>query len=418
MPSNAPYFRAVDSRMKEPMTNPAKSALAGLKVLDLSQIMAGPYCTMVLADLGADVLKIEKPGTGDDSRQMGPYVNGESTCFAHINRNKRGIVLDLKDEQARSAFYKLVSWADVVVDNYRVGVTKRLGVDYETLSKINPKIVYCSISGYGQTGPYAGRGGFDLVAQGATGMMSMTGEPGGRPLKSGIAIYDVGAGLTAVYSILAACMHQMRTGEGQHIDIALAECGLPWFVWEAAAYFSEGTVPVATGSRHRVDAPYQAFKTGNGYIMLGAANQRTWERLCSNVIQRPELVDDPRFLTNTDRMNHIEELEPILEREFAKADAAAWIALCNRENVPCGPINNFEQAMKDPHFLARNMIEQIDHPVLGSMKMIGIPTKLSKTPGSVRKAAPTMGQDTDEVLSELGVTPAAISEMRERGVVQ
>lgn len=249
--------------------------LQGIKILDLSQIMAGPYCTMVLADLGAEVIKVEKPGAGDDSREMGPYVDGESSCFAQINRNKLGISLNLKRPELRDTVLEMVRWADVLIENYRVGVTRSLGLDYDTLSAINPRLVYCSISGYGQTGPYAGKGGFDLVAQGMSGIMSMTGEPDGRPLKSGIAIYDVGAGLTAAYSILAACLHQQRTGEGQHIDISLAECGLPWFIWEAAAYFAEGTVPKATGSRHRVSAPYQAFNTGDGYIIIGAADRKS-----------------------------------------------------------------------------------------------------------------------------------------------
>ncbi|MFA4913724.1 MAG: CoA transferase, partial [Burkholderiaceae bacterium] len=279
-----------------------KTPLHGLKILDVSQIMAGPYCTMVLADLGADVIKVEKAGTGDDSREMGPYINGESTCFAQINRNKRGIALNLKDPEAREVLYELAKWADVFVENYRVGVTKSLGIDYETLSALNPRLVYCSISGFGQTGPYYKKGGFDLVAQGMSGIMSMTGEENGRPLKSGIAIYDVGAGLTATYAILAACMHQQRTGEGQFLDISLAECGLPWFVWEAAAYFADGTVAQATGSRHRVSAPYQAFNTADGYIMIGAANQRTWEKLCITVLDRPELISDARFVTNSDRL--------------------------------------------------------------------------------------------------------------------
>ncbi len=392
--------------------------LAGMKVLDLSQIMAGPYCTMVLGDLGADVVKVEKPSGGDDSRQMGPYVNGESTCFAQINRNKRGIVLDLKDPQAREVVYGLAGWADVVVENYRVGVTKSLRVDYETLSALNPKLVYCSISGFGQTGPYSKRGGFDLVAQGVTGLMSMTGEPGGRPLKSAIAVYDVGAGITAAYSILAAYVHALKTGEGQHIDVALAECGLPWFVWEAAAYFADGTVPVATGSRHRVDAPYQAFKTGDGYIVLGAANQRTWEKLCADVLGRPDLAEDPRFRTNSDRMRNIRELEPALEAEFAKASAAVWIERCNAANVPCGPINDFGQAMQDPHFIARKMIDEVEHPVLGKMKVLGIPSKFGRTPGAMRRAAPTMGQHTDEILAELGVPGERVAEMKQRGVVR
>jgi crotonobetainyl-CoA:carnitine CoA-transferase CaiB-like acyl-CoA transferase len=389
-----------------------------MKVLDLSQIMAGPYCTMVLADLGAEVIKVEKPVTGDDSREMGPYVNGESSCFAHINRNKQGVSLNLKDPETREILYDMVRWADVVVENYRVGVTKSLGVDYETLSAINPRLIYCSISGYGQTGPYSRKGGFDLVAQGLTGIMSMTGEPGGRPLKSGIAIYDVGAGLTAAYSIMAAYVHQIRSGEGQQIDISLAECGLPWFVWEAAAYFAEGTVAQPTGSRHRVSAPYQALRTGDGFIVIGAANQRTWEKLCRDVIGQPDLIDDPRFLTNMDRMTNIEALEPLLEEAFASADAATWIARCEAASVPCGPINDFGDAMNDPHYLARGMVEQIEHPKLGAMKMIGIPTKFSKTPGAIRKAAPLLGEDTDLVLRNFGVPEDQIASLRARGAVQ
>jgi len=400
------------------MTQSKTGPLAGLKVLDLSQIMAGPYCTMVLADLGAEVIKVEKTGGGDDSRQMGPFVDGESSCFAHINRNKRGIALNLKDPRGQELLHELARRCDVVVENFRVGVTKTLGADYETLSSINPRLIYCSISAYGQTGPLAHKGGFDLVAQGMAGMMSMTGEPGGRPLKAGIAIYDVGAGITAVYAILAARIHQLATGEGQHIDLALAECGLPWFVWEAAAYFADGTIPQATGSRHRVSAPYQAFRTGDGYIVIGAANQRTWERLCTDVLARKDLLEDPRFRTNSHRRANVEALEALLEGEFAAADAATWIARCEQSGVPCGPINDFAQAMADPHYRARGMVEEIDHPVLGRMPMLGIPTKFSRTPGSIRHAAPTLGQDTDVVLRELGLSPDRIAALRSAGTVQ
>ncbi len=392
--------------------------LAGIKVLDLSQIMAGPYCTMVLADLGAEVIKVEKPGAGDDAREMGPYVNGESSCFAQINRNKLGISLNLKNPAIRETVLEMVRWADVLVENYRVGVTRSLGLDYDTLSQINPRLVYCSISGYGQTGPYSGKGGFDLVAQGMTGIMSMTGEPQGRPLKSGIAIYDIGAGLTASYAILAACLHQRQTGEGQHIDISLAECGLPWFIWEAAAYFAEGTVPQATGSRHRVSAPYQAFNTGDGYIIIGAANQRTWEKLCADVLGRPELITDPRFVTNSDRLANIHILEPLLEAEFAQADAATWIARCEQAHVPCGPINDFGQAVNDPHYAARGMIQELDHPKLGRMKTVGVPAHFSRTPGSVRTPAPLHGQHTDQVLQRFGVSAEQIQRWRAEGAVQ
>lgn len=392
--------------------------LQGMKVLDASQIMAGPYCTMVLADLGADVMKVEKVNGGDDSRQMGPYVNGESTCFFQINRNKQSIALNLKNEEGKEIFYKLAKEADVVVENYRPGVTKSLGIDYESLKKINPGLVYCSISGYGQTGPYSHKGGFDLVAQGMTGLMSMTGEKGMRPMKSGIAVYDIGAGITAAYSILAAYIHKMKTGDGQHLDIALAEIGLPWFTWEAGAYFAEGTIPQATGWRHRVSAPYQAVKTKSGYMMLGCANQRTWERFCTEVIEKPEWIADPRYETNLLRNKHVIELEEDIEDVLMLHETKFWIDRCEKAGVPAGPINNFAEAVQDPHYQARGMIEEVEHPVIGKMKMIGIPTKFSKTPGKVRTASPLFGQDTAAVLKNLGYDQEYIAKLSESGAVK
>jgi len=392
--------------------------LSQIKVLDISQIMAGPYCTMVLADMGADVIKVEKIKGGDDSRQMGPYVNDESTCFSQINRNKKSISLNLKDERGREIFYRLARDADVIVENYRTGVTKSLSIDYDTIKEINPGIVYCSISGYGQTGPYSHRGGFDLVAQGMSGLMSMTGEKGRRPLKTGIAVYDIGAGITAVYSILAAYIHKQNTGEGQHIDIAITECGLPWFTWEAAAYFAEGKVPEPTGWRHRVSAPYQAVKTRDGYIMLGCANQRTWERFCQDVLQREELMQDPRFLTNLDRGQHVEELEALLEEIMAEEGSDHWLALCDQAGVPAGPINDFAQAMADEHYLARGMVQEIEHPVIGKMKTIGFPSKFSLTPSQIRSPAPLFAQHTDEVLETLGFSCEQREVLRKEGCIK
>jgi crotonobetainyl-CoA:carnitine CoA-transferase CaiB-like acyl-CoA transferase len=392
--------------------------LEKLKVLDISQIMAGPYCTMVLADMGAEVIKVEKANGGDDSRQMGPYVNDESTCFAQINRNKKSISLNLKEERAREIFYRLAKDADVIVENYRTGVTQSLQIDYDTIKAINPGIIYCSISGYGQTGPSSHKGGFDLVAQGMSGLMSMTGEPGRRPLKTGIAVYDIGGGITAVYSILAAYIHRTNTGEGQHIDIAITECGLPWFTWEAAAYFSEGTVPEPTGWRHRVSAPYQAIKARDGYLMLGCANQRTWERFCGDVIERPELMEDPRFLTNFDRGQHVEALEALLESLMAERDLDDWLARCDSAGVPAGPINNFAQAMADEHYLARGMVQEMEHPVIGKMKTIGFPSKFSATPSQIRAPAPLFGQHTDEVLGDLGLSPDELATLRDEGCIK
>ncbi len=392
--------------------------LKNIKVLDVSQIMAGPYCTMVLGDMGAEVIKVEKVNGGDDSRQMGPYVNDESTCFSQINRNKKSISLNLKDGRAREIFYRLAKDADVIVENYRPGVTKSLEIDYETIKTINPSIIYCSISGYGQTGPYSNKGGFDLVAQGMSGLMSMTGEPGRRPVKTGIAVYDIGAGITAVYSILAAFIHKMNTGEGQQIDIAITECGLPWFSWEAAAYFSEGTVPEATGWRHRVSAPYQAVKTLDGYMMLGCANQRTWERFCQDVIARDDLIADERFLTNSDRGRNVEQLERVLEEILSLRETAHWLDRCDIAGVPAGPINNFAQAMQDEHFLARGMVEEIEHPVIGKMKTIGFPSKFSRTPSQIRSPAPLFAQHTDEILLSVGVSEEEVSNLRQEGCIK
>lgn len=392
--------------------------LEGVRVLDISQIMAGPYCTMVLGDLGAEVIKVEKLDGGDDSRQMGPYVNGESTCFFQINRNKKGIVLNFKHEKGRELFYELAKSADIIVENFRPGVTKSLKVDYETVKAINPGIVYCSISGYGQTGPYSHKGGFDLVAQGMAGLMSMTGEPGGKPMKSGIAVYDIGAGITALYSILAAYIYKQRTGEGQHVDVSLAEIGLPWFTWEAAAYFSQGTVPGPTGWRHRVSAPYQALQTRNGYIMLGCANQRTWEKLCLEVIDKPEWIEDSRFKTNTDRGANVEVLETMLEEVLRTEDRTYWLQKCEAAGVPAGPINNFNDVVQDPHYLEREMIQEVEHPVIGKMKMFGIPTKFSETPCRIRMPSPLFGQHTDEVLSTLGYSEEKLSEFRIQGVIK
>lgn len=392
--------------------------LRGAKILDASQIMAGPYCTMVLADLGAEVTKIEKVKGGDDSRQMGPYINGESTCFFQINRNKKSIALDLKTAEGKEIFYELVKEADIVVENYRPGVTKSLGIDYETVKQLNDGIIYCSISGYGQTGPYSHKGGFDLVAQGMTGLMSMTGEPGGRPLKSGVAVYDIGAGITATYAILAAYIHKLQTGKGQMIDISLAECGLPWFTWEAGAYFANKTIPQPTGWRHRVSAPYQAIKAQDSYMMVGCANQRTWEKFATQVLKKPEWLIDERYLTNTLRHVHVEELEAEIEQITMQQPAKYWIAKCEEAGVPAGPINDFGEAVNNEHYLAREMIQEIEHPVIGKMKVIGSPTKFSETKVEIKAPAPLLGQHSEEVLKKIGFSSEKIQLLLDKGVVK
>ncbi|WP_453996683.1 CaiB/BaiF CoA transferase family protein [Bacillus nitroreducens] len=393
------------------------TALKGVKVLDASQIMAGPYCTMVLADLGAEVIKIEKVNGGDDSRQMGPYVNGESTCFFQINRNKKSVALNLKTEEGKRIFNELAKEADIIVENYRPGVTKSLGIDYDSMKQINEGIIYCSISGFGQTGPYSHKGGFDLVAQGMTGLMSMTGLPGERPLKSGVAVYDIGAGITAAYAILAAYIHKLKTGKGQHVDISLAEVGLPWFTWEAAAYFAKGVIPEPSGWRHRVSAPYQAIKAKDSYMMIGCANQRTWEKFAVEVLEKPEWVNDERYKTNSLRHEHVEELEREIEEITTTKDASYWISKCEQAGVPSGPINNFAEALNNEHYLARDMVVEMEHPLLGKMNVIGSPTKFSDSKVEIKTPAPLLGEHTEDVLKQLGYSDEEIQALVQQGVV-
>jgi crotonobetainyl-CoA:carnitine CoA-transferase CaiB-like acyl-CoA transferase len=288
-------------------------ALDGMKVVDFTRVLSGPYCTMVLADLGADVLKVERFPGGDESRRLGPHHNGESYCFAMANRNKRSIALDLKSQAGKDIALKLTASADVVVENFRPGVTERLGIDYEALAAENPQLVYCSITGFGQTGPYRLRAGYDIIAQGITGFLRMTGHPDGRPAKVGIAINDIAAGATAVQAILAAYIHRLRSGEGQYVDVSLVDSGLAWTIWESAAYFGSGEVPDPTGTRHRRAAPYQAYRTLDGYVTAGGNNERLWERFCTEVMERPEWLEDPRYADLSSRLAHADELERDIE---------------------------------------------------------------------------------------------------------
>jgi len=394
-----------------------QQALRNMKVVDLSQVLAGPYCTMVLGDLGADVIKVEKYPNGDDSRTMGPYVDKESYSFMAANRNKRGIRLNIKEEAGRKVLLELVKRADVFIENFRPGTVKKMGIDYETLREINPGLIYCSISGYGQTGPYSQKGGYDIMAQGFSGLMSMTGEKGGRPVKNGIAIHDIAAGVTAIYSILAAYIHKLQTGEGQYIDISLVDSGLAWTVWESAAYFGAGEVARANGSAHRVSAPYQGFETRNGHILVGAGNQKLWEKFCRQVIEREDLIDDPRFLTNTDRVNHLEELEQIIQEVLRTKDSEYWLAKLDEAGVPGGPIYSYDQTLNDPQILAREMVLEYEHPLAGKIKGLGFPAKMSKTPGQIRRPAPLLGQHTVEVLKELNYTDEEIQALRENNII-
>lgn len=392
-----------------------EQALSGVRVLDVTQVMAGPFCTMLLGDLGADVIKVEPPG-GDPTRRWTGSIGNEAPSFWAINRNKRGIVLNLKDPRGQAIFRELAARADILVENFRPGVMASFGLDYARLRELNPGLIYASISGFGQTGPYADRGGFDLVAQGMSGIMSVTGEPGRPPVKCGIPVTDLAAGLLALQAILAAYVYRLRTGEGQYIDTSLLEAGIALSVWESAEYFSGGGIPQPLGSAHRMTAPYQAVRCSDGYIIVGSANQRSWERL-ARAIGRPELVERPEYATDASRVQHRRQLAEEIEAVTSARPRAYWLEVLEREGVPCGPILNYAEVFSDPHVQARGMVQEMEHPVAGRIRVVGPPVKLSRTPARLSRPSPTYGQHTAEVLQELGYSEADIRRLAEAGVV-
>jgi crotonobetainyl-CoA:carnitine CoA-transferase CaiB-like acyl-CoA transferase len=382
--------------------------LAGLKVLELAQIMAGPTCGMLLADLGADVIKVEKMPGGDDTRAMNrPSVNGESAAFMAMNRNKRGIALNLKLPAARDALKRMVGRVDVLTENYRKGTMEKLGLGYDALKPLNPALIYCSISGYGRTGPYADKGGFDLVAQGASGLMAITGEPGRPPVKSGNPICDINGGILAALGIVSAYVHRLMSGEGQLVDTSLYEAGIQQTYWQSAIFFATGHSPGPIGSAHLLSAPYQAFRARDGWLTIGGANQPNWERL-ARVLGAPEWLADERFRANSDRMKNLDALVPLVNAKLEQRTVREWIELLEAEGVPCGPINSIGDMLADPQTKARDMLVELEHPKAGRTRALGLPIKLSATPGAVKRPAPTYGQHTREVLAEFGFSSAEI----------
>jgi crotonobetainyl-CoA:carnitine CoA-transferase CaiB-like acyl-CoA transferase len=393
-------------------------ALQELTVVDLTQVMAGPFCCQLLGDLGADVIKIEPVGRGDATREATGHrlPRGESAAFVAVNRNKRSIAMDLRSDSGRSAFYRLVRDADVVVESFRPGVAARLGVDYAALREINDGLVYASISGFGQTGPYAARPGYDLIAQAMSGIMSVTGEPGGAPGKCGVPVADLAAGLLCTVGILSACLARAITGRGQAVDTSLYDAALAMSVWETAELWATGEPPGPLGSAHRVNAPYEAFATRDGYITIGANNSRLWERLCA-VLNRPDLVADQRFATNANRVRHRAVLAKKLSHALSTHDTAEWVNRLLAAGVPAGPIRDYRQSCADPHTKAREMVVELDHPTEGRIRSLGIPVKLSETAGTIRRPPPGLGQHTDEILAAAGYSSDEIHALRAEGVV-
>lgn len=391
--------------------------LAGMKVLELAQIMAGPTCGMLLADMGADVIKVEKLPGGDDSRSYEePRVNGVSAPFMILNRNKRGLALNLKKPQGKEILLRMVEDADVLTENYRKGALEKLGLGYEVLAARNPGLIYCSVSGYGRDGPYGDKAGFDLIAQGFAGLMSITGEPGRPPVKTGNSIADINAGILAALGITAAYAHKQKTGQGQQVDTSLMEAALQQTYWHAATYFATGESVGPTGSAHLLTAPYQAFQTRDGWINIGGANQANWERI-ADVLGHPEWRNDPRFATNTDRMRHLDALTDAMSAVLREQDKAYWLAAFDAAGVPAGPVHSIGEALSHPQTLARNMVVDLEHTEAGPTKALGCPIHFSATPTRITRPAPMLGEHSREILHGYGYSDAEIDAFLEEEVI-
>lgn len=391
--------------------------LDGVRVIDLSRILSGPYCTMTLADMGAEVIKVESP-SGDDTRKWGPpFVKSESAYFLSVNRNKKSIVINLKKDEGREILLNLVKEADVVVENFRPGTLDRLKIGYEELKKINPRIILASISGYGQSGPYANKPGYDVIAQGFGGLTSVTGEPDQPPVKAGFSIADIGTGMWAVIGIQNALLARGETGEGQWVDTSLIDTMISWQTYLAGNYFASGKNPEPQGGAHPNIVPYQLFESADGYFNVAVGNENLWAKFCE-VIGDPHLKDDPNYVTNADRVTNRERLIPYLQDIFHTKTTEDWIAAFEESAIPCGPVLKFDEIYRDPHVLAREQLVEVEHPAAGNVKMTGLPVKLSETPGGITSAPPLLGQHTKEILSSLaGFSEDEISALESKEVI-
>ncbi|MBW8057307.1 MAG: CoA transferase [candidate division NC10 bacterium] len=391
-------------------------ALENLKVVDFSRILAGPYCTMILADLGAEVVKIEQPDSGDEARGVGPFLNGVSAYFASLNRGKKSVALNIKDPRGRDCATELIARADILVENFRPGTMDRLGLGYETLAQRNPRLIYAACSGFGQTGPYRTRGAYDMVIQGIGGVMSITGEPGGRPLKTGPPIGDLAGGLFTVIGILAALQAREKTGEGQMVDIGMLDCQVALLENAIIRYTTTGEVPGPLGARHPSIAPFEAFEAKDGYVIFAVGTPH-WKRFC-RIIGREELLEDPRFATNALRAENHGALQPIIAQIAQTKKVREWIDVMEKAGVPCGPINTIDQVVADPQVQARGMITAIHHPEVGTIRLPASPIRLSRTPGRVDRPAPRLGEHTTDVLQAwLGLDGEIIDALRRQEVI-
>jgi len=376
--------------------------LEGVKVLSFARNLAGPYCTMILCDLGAEVIKIEEAGKGDSARGISPHIRGISSYFLSINRGSKSIALNLREERAKEAVFRLVDRVDIVVENFRPGVMKRLGFDYESISARNPRIIYASISGFGQKGPYSAKPAYDMIAQGVGGTVSITGEPGRPPVRVGFSIGDIGAGLFAATAILAALHEREKSGKGQWIDVAMVDCQLGFCENACARYFATGEIPQPLGSRHPLLTPFQVFATRDGYMILITVSEEEWQKFCK-LTGRDDLASDSRFQSHPARIENYSAFEPQMNELMKTRTTAEWLAFLEPAGIMCAPVNNIAQVVHDPHILEREMVVEVEHPREGKLKVIGTPMKFSRTPCRIQKACPDLGQDTEGILKKLGM---------------
>ncbi len=391
-------------------------ALENVKVVDLTRTLAGPFCTMMLGDLGADVVKIEEPERGDETRSWTPFWNEESTQFVSFNRNKRSLSLNLRKEEGLDIVRSLAADADIMIESFRAGALERMGLGYEDIRRLNPGIIYCSISGYGRTGPMAQKPGYDLIIQAYSGLMDLTGDPEGLPLRVGFSLVDLFTGMMAYGSVVTALYHQRQTGQGQYLEAALLDGQVAALSYHATAYLATGVVPQRMGSGHPSLVPYQSFPASDGYFIVGVANEGLWEKFCA-AIEQPDLLEDPRFKSNDDRVAHRVECVKLLSEIFRKRTVAEWIETIERAGVPCGPINRVDDVINNPQVQARNMIAELAHPNVPDLRMPNSPLKLAETPPNIHRPPPLLGQHNNEILADLGYTAADIAELRQKGVI-